>query len=137
MGLIAALLAGMVFGVGLIVSGMSDPYKVQNFLDLFGAWDASLMFVMGGAVAVTVPGFWWLRRQHKPLFGDRFQWPTNNVIDKKLVLGAAMFGTGWGLSGFCPGPAMVSIATGNADILVFVAAMLIGMWLHDRVLSGH
>lgn len=135
MGNIAALLAGVVFGVGLIVSGMSDPYKVQNFLDVLGHWDPSLMFVMGGAIAVTLPGFWWLRQHHKPLFGDTFQWPTSQVIDKKLVIGAAMFGTGWGLSGFCPGPAMVNLATGHQDVLVFVAAMLVGMWLHDRVIA--
>ncbi|MEO6699704.1 MAG: DUF6691 family protein [Paraperlucidibaca sp.] len=134
MGIIMALLAGALFGWGLIYSGMSDPYKVQDFLDLTGQWDATLAFVMGGAIAVTVPAFALMHRLKKPLFAATFNWPLANIIDAKLVIGAMLFGIGWGLSGLCPGPALVNIGTGQGDILFFCATLLAGMWLHDRLL---
>ena len=134
MGIIMALLAGAVFGWGLIYSGMSDPYKVQDFLDLAGNWDATLVFVMGGAIAITVPAFALLRKMPKPLFAASFSWPSINIIDSKLVIGAMLFGIGWGLSGLCPGPALVNIGTGQGDILFFCVMLLAGMFLHDRLM---
>lgn len=134
MGIIVALLAGALFGWGLIYSGMSDPYKVQDFLDLSGDWDATLAFVMGGAIAITVPAFALLRKLAKPLFAAHFHWPAATFIDAKLVIGALLFGVGWGLSGLCPGPALVNIGTGQGDIVFFCATLLAGMWLHDRVM---
>ena len=102
---IFALLSGLVFGIGLIVSGMADPAKVLNFLDVFGTWDPSLAFVMGGAIAVTAPGFAWLfRSRQTPYFDSTFRVPTRNDLEPKLLTGAAIFGVGWGLGGFCPGP---------------------------------
>ncbi|REH39979.1 hypothetical protein DFR26_0175 [Paraperlucidibaca baekdonensis] len=136
MGIIMALLAGALFGWGLIYSGMSDPYKVQNFLDLTGQWDATLAFVMGGAVAVTVPAFALLRKLAKPLFAAHFSWPNSSIIDRKLVIGAMLFGIGWGLSGLCPGPALVNIGTGQGDVLFFCAMLLAGMWIHDRLMAN-
>lgn len=127
---ISALLCGLVFGLGLIVSGMSDPAKVLNFLDLFGTWDPSLAFVMGGAIAVTAPGFVLLTSSREtPLFDSKFHFPTKTEIDPKLVSGAAIFGIGWGLGGFCPGPAMTALPIAATGTLIFVPFMLIGMWL--------
>lgn len=134
MGSLMALLAGALFGWGLIYSGMSDPYKVQDFLDLSGHWDATLAFVMGGAIAVTVPAFALLRKLAKPLFAAHFSWPSATLIDAKLVIGAILFGIGWGLSGLCPGPALVNIGTGQSDVLFFCVTLLVGMWLHDRLM---
>jgi len=124
----ASLLAGLVFGVGLLLSGMTNPAKVQNFLDVFGAWDPSLAFVMGGAIAVTATGFALLRRgAQTPLFGHAFGWPERTDVDMPLVLGAGLFGVGWGLGGLCPGPALASVPSGNLGVLGFVVAMLIGL----------
>jgi uncharacterized membrane protein YedE/YeeE len=127
MQLISALLAGVIFGLGLIVSGMINPAKVQNFLDLFGSWDPSLAFVMGGAIAVTLPGFRLLRLRAKPLFAEIFSWPTRSDLDVRLFTGAAIFGVGWGLGGYCPGPAVTALSGGAGSTIVFVLAMLIGM----------
>lgn len=127
---IFALLSGLIFGFGLIISGMSDPAKVLNFLDLFGTWDPSLAFVMGGAIAVTMPGFFLLTRQrNQPFFHTKFHIPTRSDIDGKLLSGAAIFGVGWGLGGFCPGPALTSLPIMASGTLIFVPFMLIGMWL--------
>ncbi|PLS20945.1 YeeE/YedE family protein [Neptunicoccus cionae] len=127
---IFALLSGLVFGFGLIISGMSDPAKVLNFLDLFGTWDPSLAFVMGGAIAVTAPGFFWLTRQrNQPFFHTQFHIPTRTDVDPKLLSGAAIFGVGWGLGGFCPGPALTALPIGASGTLIFVPFMLVGMWL--------
>ncbi len=117
---------GLVFGLGLILSGMTDPAKVLGFLDLAGAWDPSLALVMGGAIAVTAPAFAWLRRRQRSLLGAPLQWPTRTTIDRRLVLGSLAFGAGWGLAGFCPGPALVSAAAGH-PAWWFVAAMAAGM----------
>lgn len=125
MGLIAALAAGLVFGAGLILSGMADPAKVLNFLDLAGTWDPSLAFVMGGAIAVAAPGFWLVQRRSAPLADRAFHVPPRDApVDRRLIAGAAIFGIGWGLAGFCPGPALLSLPLGAPATLAFVAAMV-------------
>lgn len=129
MSIVLSLLAGVLFGVGLAVSGMTDPLKVQNFLDVSGTWDPSLALVMGGAVVVTFLGYRMAWRQSTPWFADRFHLPTLMTIDRSLVLGAALFGVGWGLAGYCPGPALASVLTGNQEVWWFVPAMLTGGWL--------
>ena len=129
---IAGLIAGLIFGLGLVLSGMADPAKVLNFLDVAGTWDPSLIFVMGGAIAVTLPGYAMLRRRGAPLFAPRFAFPTRSDIDARLIGGAATFGLGWGLSGFCPGPALTALSFGATGTFVFVPAMLAGMWLARR-----
>ncbi|HEX9905319.1 MAG TPA: DUF6691 family protein [Propylenella sp.] len=124
---------GLVFGLGLVISGMSDPAKVLNFLDLFGSWDPSLAFVMGGAVLVTFIGYRLSRALQAPLLGGRFELPTRKDLEPRLLAGAALFGLGWGLGGFCPGPALTALPLAAAGTLVFVPAMLAGMWLARRV----
>lgn len=125
---IAALLSGLVFGLGLILSGMGNPAKVQNFLDFFGQWDPSLTLVMGGAIAVGMVAFSWAKRRKTALLGDAMQLPTSTVIDRQLLTGSALFGIGWGLAGFCPGPALMNLSTLTPQVWLFVAAMLAGMW---------
>jgi uncharacterized membrane protein YedE/YeeE len=131
MRMIASLLCGLVFGAGLLISGMVQPTKVLAFLDIFGAWDPSLAVVMAAALAVSVPGFRLANGRSRPLLADQSFWPTRNQIDRPLIMGAALFGIGWGLVGLCPGPALESLATLSPGILVFVAAMAGGMTLHD------
>ena len=126
-----ALLSGLIFGIGLIASGMTDPAKVKDFLDLFGAWDPSLALVMGGAIAVGVFAFARAKRRTLSWTGAPMELPTSKRIDRRLVLGGLMFGAGWGIAGFCPGPAIVSASSGSAAALAFVTAMLLGMSLHD------
>ena len=126
-------LVGLLFGLGLLLSGMTDPAKVQGFLDLAGAWDPSLAFVMGGGVGVGLLGFAWAKKQSTSYSGSVFHWPALSHIDRALVGGSLMFGVGWGLAGFCPGPALVSMAAGNDKALVFVLAMVVGMLVFDRV----
>ena len=128
-----ALLAGTVFGVGLAMSGMTDTAKVLGFLDITGAWDPDLMFVMGGAVAVTLACFPLVLKKTGPVFGDSFQVPTNRVIDRRLLTGAALFGLGWGIYGYCPGPALSALVYGDIKTVLFVLAMLAGMALASRV----
>jgi len=130
-----ALLAGLVFGIGLIASGMTDPAKVKGFLDLFGAWDPSLAFVMGGAIAVGVAAFRMARGRRRSWSGDAIEIPADTTIDARLVCGGVLFGIGWGIAGFCPGPALVALGGGMVEAGAFVAAMLTGMLLHDRFLS--
>ena len=125
---IAALLAGLVFGLGLILSGMGNPAKVQNFLDFFGQWDPSLALVMGGAIAVGLIAFSWAKRRKTSLLGEAMQLPTSTVIDRQLLTRSALFGIGWGLAGFCPGPALMNLSTLTPQVWLFVAAMLAGMW---------
>lgn len=120
-------LVGLLFGWGLLLSGMTDPGKVQGFLDLFGAWDPSLAFVMGGAVVVGTFAFALARRRTTTFLGGALQLPTSRDIDQPLVVGSLIFGAGWGLAGFCPGPGIVAMAAGEAKAAVFVAAMLVGM----------
>ena len=130
-----ALAAGLLFGIGLIAGGMTDPAKVQGFLDLFGAWDPSLALVMGGAVAVSLAGFALAHRRSRSWCGDRFEWPSATAIDARLVGGGVIFGIGWGLGGFCPGPALVALGGGMPEAAIFSAAMLVGMVIHDRFIQ--
>jgi hypothetical protein len=125
--ILAALGCGLVFGGGLTLSGMTETQKIQNFLDVFGAWDPSLLVVMAAALAVTFIGYLVARRQAAPWFAPRALWPHRSDIDAPLVGGAVLFGAGWGLIGFCPGPAIVDLATGLPPVLLFVAAMAAGM----------
>ena len=122
---------GLLFGLGLIISGMTDPAKVIGFLDLAGAWDPSLAFVMGGAILLGLFAFTWANKRSVSWLGSAMELPSTNAIDKRLVLGSLVFGVGWGLAGFCPGPAIVSLGTGNPKALVFVLAMLVGMALFE------
>lgn len=133
--LAAALVAGALFGFGLSLSGMADPARVLGFLNLAGDWDPSLMFVLGGAVPVAGLAVLLARRMRRPLLDERFHMPTNTAIDRRLVIGSALFGAGWGLAGFCPGPAISVLSTGTGSVLLFVAAMAAGMLLHDRLLA--
>jgi uncharacterized membrane protein YedE/YeeE len=128
-----ALLSGTLFGLGLAVSGMVNPAKVLAFLDVAGAWDPTLAFVMLGAVCVTMPAFRYVLRGRKPWFASAFALPTKRDLEPRLVLGAALFGVGWGLAGLCPGPAVTALVTGSASVLAFFAAMLAGFLLHDRI----
>ena len=125
----AAFVCGLVFGLGLSLSGMIDPAKVLAFFDVAGSWDPSLAFVMGGALAVTLPGYALLRRRQAPVFFDRFHWPGATAIDARLLGGAALFGIGWGLVGFCPGPALAALGTLAPEAALFMAAMIAGMAL--------
>ncbi|WP_413460299.1 DUF6691 family protein [Herbaspirillum huttiense] len=126
---LAALAAGLLFGLGLIVSGMADPAKVLGFLDLAGQWDPSLALVMAGAIAIGMPAFALARRRSRSLLGAPMQLPTARGIDRRLVLGSVLFGFGWGLAGICPGPALVLLGMGSLKGLAFVLAMLAGMLL--------
>jgi len=126
---LVTVFTGLVFGIGLIMSGMTNPAKVQNFLDLFGSWDPSLALVMGGAILITMPGFWLVQKRQTPLFEDSFLIPQKTNLDFNLLTGSAIFGIGWGLGGFCPGPVVVSISNGSAGTILFVITMLIGMVL--------
>lgn len=127
---------GLVFGLGLIISGMTDPGKVLGFLDLAGQWDPSLAFVMGGAILVGTVAFAVARKRSTSVLGGAMQLPTRRDIDRRLVLGSLLFGLGWGIAGFCPGPAIVSLGTGEPKAVVFVLAMLAGMgvfeWMEGR-----
>jgi uncharacterized membrane protein YedE/YeeE len=127
MAIVTALLAGLVFGVGLIVSGMANPKKVLGFLDLAGAWDPSLVLVMVGAIAVGLVAFAVARSRTRSFLGLAIQLPAARHVDKRLVGGSLLFGVGWGLAGFCPGPALVALGMGELKAAVFVAAMLLGM----------
>ncbi|WP_290873891.1 YeeE/YedE family protein [Aquabacterium sp.] len=129
--LLSALIAGLVFGIGLIVSGMANPAKVLGFLDLAGAWDPSLALVMAGAIAVGLLGFRLAKGRSTSLLGEPMKLPTATRIDRRLVLGSLAFGVGWGLAGYCPGPALVALGSGQRPALLFVAAMLFGMGLFD------
>ncbi|NBS47189.1 MAG: YeeE/YedE family protein [Betaproteobacteria bacterium] len=128
---LSEFLVGLIFGLGLILAGMTDPAKVIGFLDLFGQWDPSLAFVMGGAILVGVFSFGFARRRATTFLGGAFHLPTRNDIDRRLVIGSLVFGAGWGLAGFCPGPGLVSMAAGEPKALAFVAAMVGGMLLFE------
>jgi uncharacterized membrane protein YedE/YeeE len=135
-----ALAAGLLFGAGLAVSGMHDPAKVLGFLDIAaiasGGWDPSLAFVMAGGLAVTLPAFWYARRRTAPLAAPAFQTPAATSIDRRLLLGAVVFGIGWGLVGYCPGPALAALAIGATGTIVFVLAMIVGMMLEGLMPTG-
>ena len=127
MSIIFAILAGVIFGAGLTLSDMVNPARVLNFLDIAGSWDPTLIFVMAGGLAVTTLGYKLIFRRSSPVFDDKFNLPTQRQIDLPLVGGAALFGVGWGLAGICPGPALADLVTLDPKVLLFVAAMLVGM----------
>ncbi len=131
--LLAALASGVLFGVGLAVSSMTDRSVVLGFLDVFGEWNATLAFVMGGAVAVTAVLFRLVLKRPIPALGGEFRLPQREQVDARLLAGAAIFGIGWGLAGFCPGPALVGVAAGLTDAWIFLPAMLAGSWIAGRV----
>jgi uncharacterized membrane protein YedE/YeeE len=136
---ISEFVVGLMFGVGLMASGMTDPGKVIGFLDLFGAWDPSLALVMGGAVVVGFFAFALAKKRTTTFLGGALRFPTTNQMDKPLVIGSLLFGAGWGLGGLCPGPALVSMADGQSKAMLFVAAMLVGMLgfeLMDRLVHA-
>lgn len=138
--LLSSFAAGLVFGLGLVVSGMINPAKVLNFLDVAGAFDPSLAFVMASALGVTAIGYRLTKPMGRPVFEARFEWPTAKDIDPRLITGAALFGAGWGLAGFCPGPAISAAALGRGDVYVFLSAMGAGIaawrWLIAPRLSA-
>lgn len=130
---LAGYLAGLLFGLGLAISGMTDPARVISFLDVAGAWDPTLIFVLGGAVVTTFIGYRLVWRRQMPLFESRFQLPTRHDLDARLLGGAALFGIGWGLSGYCPGPAVASLAGLSWPLAAFLVALVLGWWLSRRM----
>lgn len=134
--MVSALLSGALFGVGLAISGMANPAKVIGFLDVAGDWDPTLIFVMGGALLVALVAFRFVLRRDRPVLDEGFSLPKRTDVDGRLVGGASLFGIGWGLSGFCPGPAVVGLTTGLPAVLAFFAAMLAGMGLYALVSRG-
>lgn len=134
--LLPPLVSGGLFGAGLAIGGMTDPARVRGFLDVFGSWDPTLIFVMAGALAVMAVAWRVRRRLARPLFGERFSLPDRSDLDPRLAIGAALFGVGWGIAGLCPGPGVAALALSPPDVLPFVAAMLAGMGIH-RLLPAH
>jgi uncharacterized protein len=128
---LVAFIAGSLFSLGLIISQMVNPAKVKGFLNVFGNWDPTLAFVMIGALIVASIGFKLIKAKQKPLLANEFSLPTNQLIDKPLIIGAVLFGLGWGISGLCPGPALVATATFEAHSLMFFAAMIVGMKVYE------
>lgn len=127
-----SLISGLIFGLGLIAGGMTDPSKVKGFLDLFGRWDPSLALVMGGAIAVGVFAFAATKKKAVSWVGEPFEKPASMAVDRPLMAGGALFGIGWGLGGFCPGPALVAVGAGLPQAFVFALSMMVGMWAYDR-----
>jgi uncharacterized membrane protein YedE/YeeE len=136
-GLLSQYLIGLLFGFGLIISGMSNPQKVLGFLDLAGAWDPSLAFVMLGAILVGLAGFYIASKRSSAFFGNVLHLPNNKDISKPLVFGSFLFGIGWGLAGICPGPAFVAFGAGHIKAIAFIVAMLVGILICDRFFSAH
>ena len=133
---LAAFICGILFSIGLVISGMTKPQKVIGFLDVFGEWDLSLAFVMGGAViSYLLLQLLIQRRFSKPMLGERFQIPTSKDLDRSLIFGALLFGMGWGLGGYCPGPAITTLGSGSLNAVLFIVAMGMGMLLADHVIS--
>lgn len=132
---IVSLFCGVLFAIGLTISGMIDPAKVRGFLDIFGNWDISLLFVMGGAVGLNFFTFKWAQKR-KPFLTGEHSLPTKTIIDRKLILGSALFGIGWGLVGICPGPGIVNLVRLDPEIFIFIISMIFGMLLHDKTKLG-
>ena len=130
--ILAALLSGLVFGAGLVISGMTQTTRVLGFLDVFGTWDPTLAIVMAAALAVAVPGYILAKRRGEPLLGMVSAWPTKTAIDRSLIVGAVLFGIGWGLVGLCPGPAIANLASLSVAVVAFVVAMALGMLAFDQ-----
>ncbi len=133
---LSSLLVGILFGAGLTMSQMINPAKVIGFLDVAGRWDPTLATVMAGALLTAAPGFWMARKWTSPILTGRFYLPSRNDVDFSLIAGATLFGVGWGISGFCPGPANAALGFGEPDVAIFVAAMVGGMLFHRIVLRG-
>ncbi|MGM0615564.1 MAG: DUF6691 family protein [Pseudomonadota bacterium] len=133
MKMVMGYVAGLLFGLGLAISGMTDPARVLGFLDIAGAWDPTLMFVLGGAVVTSFVGYRLVFKQSAPLFGERFQLPTRQDLDSKLLGGAALFGIGWGLSGYCPGPAIASIGGISLPLAAMLVTMVVGWFAAQRL----
>lgn len=131
--IISAVIIGSIFGFGLALSGMLNPSKVQGFLDITRIWDPSLAFVMVGGILVTLIGYPIVLKRPKPVLSDLFRLPTISKIDRPVILGAAMFGVGWGLGGLCPGPALASLSTNFSSVLIFVVMMLAGLWIGGKI----
>ena len=129
----SALVTGLIFGLGLAISQMVSPKKVLDFLDVSGNWDPSLLLVMGGAVGVAMLAFRFVLRRRQPLFGSEFHLPRLTKVDRRLLVGSAIFGVGWGIGGYCPGPGIAALSAGSVDALVFAAGMLLGSLLHRRL----
>jgi uncharacterized membrane protein YedE/YeeE len=132
MQLIASFMCGLLFGFGLLISGMTQPAKVTGFLDIFGRWDPTLAFVMGAALAVSGVGYSLVQRRRRPVFAPQLLWPGKTEIGWSLVIGSTLFGAGWGLAGLCPGPALVNLASLSPRVAAFVLAMIAGMTLKDQ-----
>lgn len=130
---IFASISGLIFGFGLALGGMLNPSKVQGFLNIFGVWDPSLAFVMGGGIIVNAIGYYFVLKRDKPLFAEKFAIPTNKNIDKNLLIGSAVFGIGWGLAGLCPGPVISNVLLQPQDALIFLIIMIFGLFLGRRV----
>ena len=128
---LSSFIVGLIFGIGLILAGMTNPAKVIGFLDIAGNWDPSLAFVMGGAILVAIVAFRFAKKRTTNFLGGAMRMPTSDMIDKRLVIGSLLFGAGWGIAGFCPGPAITSIGTGNSKAVIFVIAMIAGMALFE------
>jgi uncharacterized membrane protein YedE/YeeE len=128
---LSSFLVGLIFGIGLILAGMTNPAKVIGFLDITGTWDPSLAFVMGGAILVAIVAFRFAKKRTANFLGGAMRMPTSDMIDKRLVIGSLFFGAGWGMAGFCPGPALTSIGTGNPKAVIFVIAMIAGMAIFE------
>lgn len=135
--LIAAIVAGLLFGAGLAVSGMADPVRVKGFLDIFGSWDPTLVFVMGGAVLVMVIAWAVQKRMNAPLFSANFSLPTATEVDKPLIIGAIIFGIGWGVVGLCPGPALIGLVFVPPSAGIFIFSMLVGMYVYQITMDKH
>jgi uncharacterized membrane protein YedE/YeeE len=133
---LSSLVVGVIFGLGLVLSGMVNPRRIVGFLDVFGAWDPTLLFVMTGALAVSFAGYRLVFRRGKPLLEEKFNLPTATAIDGRLIGGAALFGIGWGMSGFCPGPGIAALSLGDVQPVLFVAAMLAGMAASRLIPAG-
>ncbi len=132
---LSSLLSGIIFGLGLTISGMVNPEKVLGFLNIFDAWDPSLMFVMIGAILIFSPLYFIFKRKSKPIFAKNFVVPSNKDIDNKLIIGAVMFGAGWGLAGLCPGPAISAISFLNTSVYLFVLFMFLGFYLGNFIIN--
>ncbi|NDD48838.1 MAG: YeeE/YedE family protein [Alphaproteobacteria bacterium] len=130
---IFASISGLIFGFGLALAGMLNPSKVQGFLNIFGVWDPSLAFVMGGGIIVNAIGYYFVLKRDKPLFAEKFALPTTKNIDKNLLIGSAVFGIGWGLAGLCPGPVISNVLLQPQDALIFLIIMIFGLFLGRRV----
>lgn len=133
--LLLSFFSGLIFSIGLGISGMTNPDKVRGFLDIFGKWEADLAFVMGSALLISIISYQIVNRMKKPIFEKSFAIPNNKNIDYKLIIGSALFGLGWGISGFCPGPAMASIITFKSEVIIFIASMFTGFFIYNKIYS--